>query len=222
MTDFGNHINGIHKIIIKGERGQAAMEEQARSEEAKMNFRSESYRRAFKTFKNQNWNPSIVIGHTGWGCGIYVKEVWPQTKFIGYVEWWFKTDSEIAKESKTNRFLGYNEIVQIKLWNRNKNIGLELLNSDKIVAPTHWQKLQLPETIQSRCTIVRDGIKLKDFAKPEEIKSESIEPIITYGTRGMEPIRCFKEFVKSIPLIIEKNPNTTIEIAGEDIVCYGG
>ena len=83
MTDFGNHINGIHKIIIKGERGQAAMEEQARSEEAKMNFRSESYRRAFKTFKNQNWNPSIVIGHTGWGCGIYVKEVWLKQNSLG-------------------------------------------------------------------------------------------------------------------------------------------
>ena len=122
-----------------------------------------------------------------------------QTKFIGYVEWWFKTDSEIAKESKTNRFLGYNEIVQIKLWNRNKNIGLELLNSDKIVAPTHWQKLQLPETIQSRCTIVRDGIKLKDFAKPEEIKSESIEPIITYGTREWSPYDVSRNSSRAFP-----------------------
>ena len=35
-------------------------------------------------------------------------------------------------------------------------------------------------------------------------------------------MRCFKEFIKSLPPLLEKYPNLEVQIAGEDKICYGG
>ena len=48
------------------------------------------------------------------------------------------------------------------------------------------------------------------------------KPLITYGTRGMDPFRGFPQFIKSLPLITSKlGDNIEIEIAGNNEVYYG-
>lgn len=220
LTNFGNYIKGVNALVIKGDRSQSNMNSQAKTELEKMLFRAESYRRAFIRLKKINWNPDIVIGHTGWGCGIHVKEIWPKTKFFGYAEWWFEAYSELRAEMKTNKYLGINYDSQIKLWHRNRIIGYELCTSDDIIAPSEWQKQQLPTGLQKNCNVIADGIDVDYFAEKSADLNEV--PLITYGTRGMEPMRCFREFIKSLPPLLEKYPNLEVQIAGEDKICYGG
>ena len=220
MTNFGNHIQGVSPLVIKGERSQESMDSKKLSEFDKMLFRAESYRKAFLMLDKNNWNPDIVIGHTGWGCGIHVKEIWPKTRFIGYAEWWFEAFTNLNAEMTTNKFLGVNEKSQSKLWHRNRIIGFELSTSNAIVAPSEWQRQQLPKVLQNNCTVITDGIDVEYFAKKAVELSD--QPLITYGTRGMEPMRCFKEFINSLPPILKKYPNLRVEIAGEDKICYGG
>ena len=220
FTDYGNNIKGIKKYKIKGEKGQYGLEKNCRDEISKSYFRAESYRFAFKQFQEQGWNPDIVISHTGWGCGIYVKEIWPDTNFIGYVEWWFQPQSALSVIAEKHPFLIHNPDQQRKLWIRNQPIGFELCNADSIIAPTNWQKSQLPTTLQEKCTIVRDGIDTEFFLP--RFKENSNELYLSYGSRGMEPIRCFKEFIKVIPPLLSKFPEIKIRIAGEDKICYGG
>ena len=38
----------------------------------------------------------------------------------------------------------------------------------------------------------------------------------------MEPLRCFPQFIQSIPYIVQRVPNCQIEIAGIDEINYGG
>ena len=220
FTDYGNYIKGIKKLKIKGEKGQEGLEKYTHNELEKTRFRAESYRSAFKQFKNQGWNPDIVIGHTGWGCGIHVKEIWPDTKFIAYVEWWFNPESILSKIAASHPFLPYGEEQQNKLWKRNQPIGFELCTADEIIAPTHWQKNQLPKSLANKCRVVRDGIDTK-FYRPKETNAMR-DAYISFGTRGMEPMRCFKEFIKVIPALLANYPEMKIRIAGEDKICYGG
>ena len=37
--------------------------------------------------RQQGFNPDLIIGHSGFGNTLYLKEVWPQAKFLGYFEW---------------------------------------------------------------------------------------------------------------------------------------
>jgi len=35
----------------------------------------------------QGFQPDLIIGHSGFGNTLFLKEVWPKARFIGYFEW---------------------------------------------------------------------------------------------------------------------------------------
>ena len=165
LDKFRKLYQRVNALVIKGDRSQASMDSQAKTELEKIMFRAESYIKAFRMLEKNNWNPDVVIGHTGWGCGIHVKEIWPKTRFFGYAEWWFEAYSELRAEMKSDRYLGINYESQSKLWHRNRIIGYELCTSDAIIAPSEWQKQQLPTGLQKNCTVIADGVDIDYFAK---------------------------------------------------------
>ena len=83
-----------------------------------------------------------------------------------------------------------------KAWKRNQSIALELAAADAVVAPTNWQREQLPLTFQKKCMVIFDGIDLNFFKSSSLASSKSKN--VTYGTRGMEAMRCFPQFIKSL------------------------
>ena len=180
---------------------------------------SQQFRTAFEQLRKDGWSPDIVISHSGWGSGKHVKEIWPDTKLISYLEWWFNPNSETFTYDKGNKYLPIKNFTQ-KHWLRNQSIAFELSVSEVIVSPTNWQKLQLPSILRDRCEVIHDGVDQNIFRKKPLQKSNI--PLITYGTRGMEPIRCFKQFVEAATTVVESNRQVRVEIAGLDEVNYGG
>ena len=48
--------------------------------------------------------PDLIIGHSGFGSTLYLKELWPNAKFLGYFEWFYKSqgsDVGFGKLEKT-------------------------------------------------------------------------------------------------------------------------
>ena len=48
------------------------------------------------------FTPDLIIGHSGFGNTLYLKEVWPNAKFVGYFEWFYRShgsDVGFGKES---------------------------------------------------------------------------------------------------------------------------
>ena len=45
--------------------------------------------------RQQGFNPDLIIGHSGFGNTLYLKEVWPQAKFLGYFEWYYRTQEQM-------------------------------------------------------------------------------------------------------------------------------
>ena len=37
------------------------------------------------------FKPDLIIGHSGFGNTLYLKEVWPNAKFVGYFEWFYRS-----------------------------------------------------------------------------------------------------------------------------------
>lgn len=58
-------------------------------------------------------------------------------------------------------------------------------------------------------------------AFPETIEFTPQDEVITYGTRGFEPMRGFPQFMEAAEKLLKKRPNAHILIAGENKVHYG-
>ena len=220
QTHYDKKIPGINRVKIKGDGSHERMKEKCRTSFDEVIFRIEAYRNIFLEFKSENWNPDIIISHTAWGCGFYAKEIWPNSHFIAYVEWWFDTQSDFFTYDQDNKFLGISESIKSKVWRRNAYLALEIAAAETVISPTQWQKQQLPKKFRDNCLVIHEGINFNKF-KPN-INNISKEPLLTYGTRGFEAIRGFDKFIKSLPLILSKWPTLKVEIAGDDQIYYSG
>ncbi len=221
QTHYNRTVPGVQRLTLKGACGHEHLQALKVDILQRSATLSEQYRQGFVRLRDSGWQPDIVISHSGWGCGLHIREVWPKCQYFGYLEWWFDPQSDFFHYDPNNQELGLNPTRAPKFWLRNQSLSLELITADSIISPTRWQASQLPRLLRERCHIIHDGIDLSQFkAKPEIRHSNPL--VITYGTRGMEPMRAFPQFIRSLPSLINRHRDVTVQIAGEDSINYGG
>lgn len=221
QTHYNRTVPGVTRLTLKGECGHKKLLELGGNLLERSATLSAQYRKGFTKLQDCGWKPDIVVSHSGWGCGLHIREVWPNCHYIAYLEWWFDPESDFLHYDPDNSDLNINPNLGKKLWLRNQSLSLELITADAIVAPTRWQASQLPNLLKERCHIIHDGIDLSRFKAKSELRSSG-SSIITYGTRGMEPMRAFPQFIKSLPSLFAQHPELQAQIAGEDSINYGG
>lgn len=220
QTHYDRRLKGVERITMKDGIGQEELLQYKKKGLSKTMFLSNQFRLAMEQLKSSGWEPDIIISHSGFGCGLHSSYVWPNGKKISYLEWWFASQSPVKRFDPCNKWWGGpGETIEIR--ERNMPLALELGESDVIIAPTEWQKTQLPSLFKEKCLVIHDGVDRKRFANKHEIKKNA-SPLLTYGTRGMEPMRGFPEFIEELPYILKNNKSLLVEIAGEDRICYGG
>ncbi len=178
------------------------------------------------TLKNQGFVPDIIYGFSGWGDSMFIKDVFPDSPFISYYEWYYNSDSKDIEYSGIKLNESDKELIRCK----NAKLLIDLYSSDAGICPTFWQRQQFPKEFQSKIKVIHDGIDT-EFFKPDDnakisIKEKNItltpkDKVITYATRGMEPYRGFPQFMQALELILKKNSDAHVLIAGDDAVCYG-
>ena len=62
-----HYIAGLESAVLKGQATAKVMD----------------------ALKQKGFTPDVVIGHAGWGETLYVKDIFPNTKLINYVEFFF-------------------------------------------------------------------------------------------------------------------------------------
>ena len=221
QTHYGRSIPGVQRLKLKGSCGHNHLNALGGNILERSANLASQYRQGLLSLKASGWHPDIVISHSGWGCGLHIKEVWPTCRHIAYLEWWFDPQSDFLNYDEENHELGLHSGLGGKLWLRNQALALELVTANEIVAPTSWQAQQLPALLKGRCHVIHDGIDLDQF-KPAAKQRTKEQLTITYGTRGMEPMRGFPQFIKSLLNLLPKNKNIRAQIAGVDEICYGG
>lgn len=221
-THYGRTIKGVKRICIKSsnsQKNEAALKD-GLTEAIYVGY---EYRRAMLTL-SKTFVPDLIISHSAWGAGLYCKDIWPNTRFIAYCEWWFNSQSDLFTYNSKDNLMGFDEHIIEKFKGRNFPIGMELIESDLIITPTNWQMQQLPLSLQKNCKVIHDGIDIDYFKKEFEssITEKKDHIVVTYGTRGMEAVRCFPKFIKEVVEMLKRYPNIIVEIAGEDSINYGG
>ncbi|TCP44299.1 glycosyltransferase [Rhodovulum marinum] len=169
--------------------------------------------------------PDIVVAHSGWGAGTFAKAVWPETRYVSYVEWYYRHPPVDA----IGPVRGGNDPDRRALaLARNAPTLMDLAEADMVLCPTRFQADQFPGWMRDRITVMHDGVDTGFFAPapgarmalPGLALPEGAE-IVTYATRGMEPTRGFPEFMRALAILQARRPNLHAVIGGEDRVAYG-
>ena len=180
-----------------------------------------------RLYQDDGFRPDVVICHGGMGFGLYVKAVLPQVRLISYQEWYFTASNSFALLNNPS----FNDY--LKLETRNVPLLQEMVQADCIVCPTEYQRQQFPAIFRDRIRVIFDGVDVKFFSPKahvgdlvirqsngEYLSFKPDEMLLTYGTRGMEPLRGFPEFMRAAAAAQKEFPHLQVIIFGKDRVAY--
>ncbi len=180
--------------------------------------------------KAKGFEPSLIISHPQWGETFFMKEIWPDAKFLSYFEihWGNNKDSDVNfdKEFYNEEFSRFTER---KLVPRNAYNEYIYMKSDRILTPTEFQKSTAPDYLQKRIKVIHDGINT-NIIKPsndvevnisDNIKLTKKDKIISFVNRTLEPQRGYHIFMRSLPKILKEDSEVNVLIIGGNERGYG-
>lgn len=171
--------------------------------------------------------PDIVVGHSGWGETMFVKEVFPDVPLLSYFEFFYYPagadvgfDPEFSPSSPGD---------SARLLVRNTVNRLSFAGSDWGHTATTWQRSLFPAIMQARISPLHEGIDTCRI-KPdpdawlqlarEGVRLTRADQIITYVSRNLEPYRGFHIFMRSLPELLRRCPEAHVLIVGGDGLSY--
>lgn len=186
----------------------------------------QSVARAGLALKRKGLVPDIVMAHSGWGPGLFVKDIWPDTKYVGYFEWYYRSDAPDVLHLSPS---GDNAAdSQLRARARNGAILMDLAACDAGLCPTGFQKDQFPACFDDKLAVMHDGIDTEYYAPDAQNRNDLPDigvdyddELITYVARGMEPYRGFPELMAALEIVLRERPQAHAVIVGQDRVAYG-
>ena len=215
--NFIGNIPNIECLLIKNNAYNGSSKTSQLSQQEHC---AEKFKFGFEELKKSGYYPDVIISHSGWGCGFYAKSVFPKARIIAYLEWWFARNSPDYIFDANCKWIKYSPNLINELYLRNKLLAVELSEADLVVCPTKWQLSQAPKWVRDCSQILHEGVDTSYFRPNKRWKSPN-KLVLTYATRGMEPMRGFNNFIEVIPSLIREYSNLEVHIAGEDRVAYG-
>jgi glycosyltransferase involved in cell wall biosynthesis len=195
-----------------------------------------------RTFENAVWHaagvydtlapvrsvirPDLIVGHSGFGSTLLLRELYPDTPIIDYFEYFYRPhDSDLDFRPD----LPAQDADRLRSYVRNAMILLDLEYCSAGYSPTQYQHSLMPDTYKPKVRVLHDGIDTGFWRRrdvPErQLGTLSLEPderLVTYCSRGLESMRGFDIFMRAAKLIYQAYPKVKIVIVGGDEVAYGG
>jgi glycosyltransferase involved in cell wall biosynthesis len=222
--EAGESLPGVTKVLFKPARAVRATTHPylLPTEEAVLD--GQAVFRVCAGLREQGFVPDLVCAHSGWGPGLYAKDVFPASRLLVYFEWYYHGrggDADFIDPSAID------DDTACRIRTRNAPLLLDLADCDRGLCPTQFQRDQFPAVFHPKLSVLHDGIDT-DYFKPAPgtrlvlpgLDLSRAAEIVTYATRGMEPYRGFPQFMRAAALLLARRPNLHIVIAGDDRVAY--
>ena len=193
-------------------------------------LRGQAVLRAVVKLSEKGFTPDVAVIHGGEGYGLYLKTLLPKMRLISYMEWYFRP------ETSKYLYADFNLNDSLSTQTRNWPILQELVEADVVVSPTAWQGRQFPQPWREHIKIIFDGVDTRLFFPPKSRSRPSLSlksgtngqvieipesvPLLTYATRGMEPLRGFAEFMRAAAVAQRQLPDLHVVVAGDDRIAY--
>jgi glycosyltransferase involved in cell wall biosynthesis len=222
--DSDGEIPGVTKVLFKPTRGvRPETHPYLRpTEEAVLD--GQAVFRVCAQLREQGFVPDLVCAHSGWGPGLYAKDVFPKAKLLVYFEWYYHGRGGDADFIDPHAM---DDDTACRIRTRNAPLLLDLADCDRGTCPTAFQRDQFPAIFHPKLTVLHDGIDTDYFTPAPgtnlvlpDLDLSGAKEIVTYATRGMEPYRGFPQFMRAAALLLKRRPGLHIVVAGSDTVAY--
>ena len=173
------------------------------------------------------FRPDLIVGHTGWGEMLFLKELWSDVPVLGFFEYHYNV---------TGAAVGFDpddpvaEHTPYLLGARNAVPRAALHTVDRLTAPTQWQADLFPALFRQNMYVCHDGIRTDKLRSNPGVELSlgrlgraltREDEIFTYVARNMETMRGFHIFMRALPRILKGRPNARVIIVGGNDVSYG-
>lgn len=180
-----------------------------------------------RRLREQEFLPDLIVGHSGWGETLFVKDVFPEVPLLANFEFYYHAHGvDVGFDPE---FVSvFNDPSRLRV--RNAINLLAFQGADWGHSATHWQRSLYPPEMRSRLTVLHEGIdttairpqakarfRLPDSRRVLTRKDE----VITYVARNLEPYRGFHIFMRALPHVLRRRKNARVVIVGGDGVSYG-
>jgi glycosyltransferase involved in cell wall biosynthesis len=180
-----------------------------------------------KGLREQRFVPDLIVGHSGWGETLFLKDVFPDVPVLANFEFFYH--SEGADVGFDPEFVSiFNDPSALRT--RNAIALLALHSADWGHSATQWQRSLFPEELRARLSTLHEGVDT-DIVCPNPRASFTLpgsgevltrrDEVITYVARNLEPYRGFHIFMRSLPKLLRRRPRARVVIVGGDGVSYG-
>lgn len=190
-------------------------------------IRGEAVLHLISGMKANGYSPDLIIAHPGWGESLFVKDVWPNTRFVIYCEFFYHLHG--GDINFDQEFSNQTIHTQASLLLKNLNNYLHFNIADAGISPTQWQRSTFPESFQKKIEVIHEGVDTELFRPNPNVSinfggsfalSKQNE-IITFISRNLEPYRGYHSFMRALPKILRARPNAHVLIVGGSGVGYG-
>lgn len=139
--------------------------------------RGQAAARALLEIKGKGFVPDVISLHPGWGEGLFVRDVFPDTPILMLCEYYFHSgEADLAFDPEFPRSMDWNFSVRL----RNSPQIISLLTASACISPTNWQASRYPDFVRERIRIIHDGINTA-YMKPDPDATITIQPLQTPG-----------------------------------------
>lgn len=180
-----------------------------------------------RELRDRGFQPDLVIGHSGWGETLFVKDIFPNVPLLANFEFYYHYrgvdvgfDPEFASIFQDPS----------RLRARNATNLLAFEGCDWGHSATQWQRNLYPSAMRARITAIHEGIDT-NVVRPNADATFRIpgsprtftqrDEVVTYVARNLEPYRGFHVFMRSLPEILRRRKRAQVVIAGGNGVSYG-
>lgn len=180
-----------------------------------------------RKLRYQGVRPDLIVGHSGWGETLFVKEVFPDVPLLANFEFFYRSQgADIGFDPE------FASIFSNPSWLLARNATTLLANeaADWGHAATRWQHSLFPAGMRSRITVLHEGVDT-DLACPDPKACFRVsdsgpiltrrDEVVTYVARNLEPYRGFHTFMRALPQLLRRRRRLHVLIVGGDGVSYG-
>jgi glycosyltransferase involved in cell wall biosynthesis len=223
----GVNVPGVRTMVYQvGRRPSPQTHHYLRNAESAILYGQEVARVAMR-LRHNGFKPDLIVGHSGWGEILFLKDIYPNVPLVGYFEYYYhlhKGDVGFDPGEPVTADTAP------RLRARNTVNLLSLAAADVGMTPTHWQQSLYPEPYRERLHVLHEGV---DTARLRPNPGASYEvpgtgitlkagdEVLTYVGRNLEPHRGFPSFMRSLPEILRRRPQARVLVIGGDGVSYG-
>lgn len=171
--------------------------------------------------------PDVIIGHSGWGETLFLKEVWPSARLIVYAEFYYRGQgADVGFDPEFNP-PSFDQVMIAQ--GRAAHLGQALLHADGGLSPTEWQANSFPAPLRKLIDVIHDGIDTDvmvpngdaAFTLPNGRVLRAGDEVLTFVNRNLEPYRGYHIFMRALPAVMAARPDVQVVIVGGDEVSYG-